>query len=56
MNILFKEYQFDYVIQLAAESHMDKSITDSLAFAITNILGTMILQWSILLSTIKYYE
>ncbi|KGL60289.1 dTDP-glucose 4,6-dehydratase [Polaribacter sp. Hel1_33_49] len=40
---LFQEYQFDDVIHLAAESHVDRSITDPLAFAKTNILGTMIL-------------
>lgn len=38
---LFKDYQFDGVIHLAAESHVDRSITDPLAFAKTNILGTM---------------
>ncbi|WP_445749953.1 dTDP-glucose 4,6-dehydratase [Polaribacter sp.] len=38
---LFKKYQFDAVIHLAAESHVDRSITDPLAFAKTNILGTM---------------
>ncbi|NNC45979.1 MAG: dTDP-glucose 4,6-dehydratase [Winogradskyella sp.] len=40
---LFKQYTFDAVIHLAAESHVDRSITDPLAFAKTNILGTMIL-------------
>ena len=30
------------VIHLAAESHVDRSITDPLGFAKTNILGTMI--------------
>ena len=40
---LFSEFKFDSVIHLAAESHVDRSITDPLAFAKTNILGTMIL-------------
>lgn len=40
---LFNKYQFDGVIHLAAESHVDRSITDPLAFAKTNILGTMTL-------------
>jgi dTDP-glucose 4,6-dehydratase len=40
---IFKEYRFDGVIHLAAESHVDRSITDPLAFAKTNILGTMVL-------------
>jgi len=38
---IFKKYRFDAIIHLAAESHVDKSITDPLAFAKTNILGTM---------------
>lgn len=43
INQLFKKYKFEGVIHLAAESHVDRSITDPLAFAKTNILGTMIL-------------
>jgi dTDP-glucose 4,6-dehydratase len=43
INTIFKTYKFDSVIHLAAESHVDRSITDPLAFAKTNILGTMIL-------------
>jgi dTDP-glucose 4,6-dehydratase len=43
INSIFKEYKFDAVIHLAAESHVDRSITDPLAFAKTNILGTMVL-------------
>ena len=39
---LFQEHKFEGVIHLAAESHVDRSITDPLAFAKTNILGTMI--------------
>src|SRR5690606_34042079 len=38
---LFDEYFFDGVIHLAAESHVDRSITDPLAFVRTNILGTV---------------
>lgn len=38
---LFEKYRFDGVVHLAAESHVDRSITDPLAFAKTNILGTM---------------
>ena len=40
---LFQKHQFDNVLHLAAESHVDRSIADPLAFAKTNILGTMIL-------------
>jgi len=38
---LFQKHRFDTVIHLAAESHVDRSITDPLSFAKTNILGTM---------------
>ncbi len=37
---LFDLHQFDDVIHLAAESHVDRSITDPLAFIQTNVLGT----------------
>jgi dTDP-glucose 4,6-dehydratase len=43
INQIFKTYKFDGVIHLAAESHVDRSITNPLAFAKTNVLGTMIL-------------
>ena len=43
INQLFDKYQFDGVIHLAAESHVDRSITDPLAFLNTNILGTVTL-------------
>lgn len=38
---LFDTYRFDGVIHLAAESHVDRSITDPLAFVRTNIIGTV---------------
>lgn len=41
VNEAFRRYQFDKVIHLAAESHVDRSITDPLAFARTNIMGTL---------------
>jgi len=41
INKLFKQYKFDSVIHLAAESHVDRSITDPLAFVRTNVIGTM---------------
>jgi dTDP-glucose 4,6-dehydratase len=37
---LFAEHKFDGVLHLAAESHVDRSITDPLAFVKTNVLGT----------------
>lgn len=41
IEILFKKYQFDQVVHLAAESHVDRSITDPIGFAKTNIIGTL---------------
>jgi len=41
IDSIFKEYQFDGVIHLAAESHVDRSISNPLIFAETNILGTI---------------
>lgn len=38
---LFEKYRFDGVIHLAAESHVDRSIADPLAFIRTNIVGTV---------------
>lgn len=38
---LFNKYKFDKVIHLAAESHVDRSILDPLAFVKTNIIGTI---------------
>jgi dTDP-glucose 4,6-dehydratase len=39
-NIL-KKYQIDAVINLAAESHVDRSIENPFAFAKTNVMGTL---------------
>jgi dTDP-glucose 4,6-dehydratase len=41
INELFLKHKFDGVIHLAAESHVDRSITDPLAFVKTNVIGTM---------------
>lgn len=38
---LFDEYHIDGVIHLAAESHVDRSITDPFTFAQTNVMGTL---------------
>lgn len=40
INNLFQKYAFDGVIHLAAESHVDRSITDPMAFVKTNVIGT----------------
>lgn len=41
INDLFTKHQFEGVLHLAAESHVDRSITDPLAFVKTNVIGTM---------------
>ncbi|MCG9793938.1 dTDP-glucose 4,6-dehydratase [Flavobacterium algicola] len=38
---LFQEHQFDGVLHLAAESHVDRSIEDPMAFVRTNVIGTV---------------
>lgn len=43
INELFEMYKFESVIHLAAESHVDRSIEDPLAFVRTNVFGTMVL-------------
>tara|TARA_B100000575_G_C23139634_1_gene662874 strand:- start:397 stop:1401 length:1005 start_codon:yes stop_codon:yes gene_type:complete len=40
---LFNDFEFDGVIHLAAESHVDKSIKKPFNFAHTNVMGTLIL-------------
>ena len=43
INKLFEEEKFDYVINFAAESHVDNSIKNPTIFLTTNILGTQTL-------------
>lgn len=43
LSSLFEKYRFDGVIHLAAESHVDRSISDPLAFVRTNVMGTVTL-------------
>jgi dTDP-glucose 4,6-dehydratase len=40
---IFKDYEIDSVIHLAAESHVDRSIIDPFSFAQTNVMGTLTL-------------
>jgi len=40
MTQLFSDYNFDAVIHLAAESHVDRSIEGPMEFIMTNIVGT----------------
>lgn len=41
VNNLFATHQFDGVLHLAAESHVDRSISDPMSFIMTNIVGTV---------------
>ena len=41
VNDLFEKYNFDGVIHLAAESHVDRSITNPMEFIMTNVVGTV---------------
>ena len=41
INELFAEHKFNAVIHLAAESHVDRSITNPLEFVYTNVIGTV---------------
>ena len=41
VNQVFKDYEIDGVIHLAAESHVDRSIEDPFSFAQTNVMGTL---------------
>ena len=41
LDQLFAKYDFDGVIHLAAESHVDRSIEDPMSFIKTNIIGTV---------------
>lgn len=41
VSALFTEYDIDYVINFAAESHVDRSIEDPEIFIKTNVMGTL---------------
>ena len=41
IHTLFTDYKFDKVIHLAAESHVDRSISNPMQFVQTNIVGTL---------------
>jgi dTDP-glucose 4,6-dehydratase len=43
MGELFREHRPDLVVNLAAESHVDRSILDASPFIVTNVLGTQVL-------------
>ena len=49
---ILEQYQIDYLINFAAESHVDNSIANPDDFIMTNIVGT----YKLLQSTNKYYQ
>ena len=62
VNTLFDQYQFDVVVHLAAESHVDNSIKNPMGFAKTNVIGTLNLleaarkQWKDSLTNKRFYH
>lgn len=62
MRAIFKKHKVDAVIHLAAESHVDRSITDPLVFVTTNVVGTATLlqvakeQWKDDFTNKKFYH
>lgn len=51
VNYIFEKYSIKYVINFAAESHVDRSISGSEVFFSTNVIGT-----NVLLEASKRYE
>ncbi len=43
IHSLFEKEKFDFVVHFAAESHVDRSITDPGIFVQTNVIGTQVL-------------
>jgi dTDP-glucose 4,6-dehydratase len=41
LDQIFEQHRFEYIIHLAAESHVDRSILGPMIFAQTNIIGTL---------------
>lgn len=62
VNSLIQEYAIDTIVNVAAESHVDRSISDPSLFIQTNIVGTSILleaalkQWKKLGSSLRYIQ
>ncbi len=59
---LFAAHQFDGVIHLAAESHVDRSISNPMEFVMTNVIGTVNLlnaarhQWKDAMESKRFYH
>lgn len=62
IQALFEKEEFDGVIHLAAESHVDRSISNPLEFVMTNVVGTVNLlnaalaSWKDVLSDKRFYH
>ena len=62
VKALFDQHQFDGVVHLAAESHVDNSIKNPLGFAKTNVIGTLNLleaarnQWKDEMANKRFYH
>ncbi len=62
MLSLFEKHQFDGVIHLAAESHVDRSIANPMEFVMTNVIGTVNLlnaarhQWKDAMEGKRFYH
>lgn len=52
LDQIFEQHRFDYIIHLAAESHVDRSISGPMIFAQTNIIGTL----NLLEAARKYWD
>ncbi len=52
VEVLFSKYNVDGIIHLAAESHVDRSITNPNAFIFTNVIGTA----NLLNAAVKYWK
>ncbi|MBA7497340.1 dTDP-glucose 4,6-dehydratase 2 [subsurface metagenome] len=55
IDTIFKKYHPDYVVNFAAESHVDRSIEDPSIFVKTNVLGTQVLLNAALKNRIKRF-
>ena len=56
VDAIFKEEKFDWVINFAAESHVDNSIKNPNLFLMTNIIGTQVLLDASLRYNVKRYH
>lgn len=56
VNKLFEEEKFDYVLNFAAESHVDNSIKNPTIFLTSNIIGTQVLMDASRRNDIKRYH